>query len=313
MTPAPVPDPISASRRQVASDELLAPALVARLAGRRLATPARITGTRDGTHRSTRRGTSIEFADRRPYLHGDDPRRVDLAASRRSGRLLVRLDEAVDDLALQVVVDVSMSMVVGGKLEAARTLSLALAHIAGAGGDRVQVMAAGPHDIAATPLTRGLTAMLATAHLWRTVDRHPDERTHPGPARLRAAIHRVRAAGRAGVVVLVSDLLVEDWRDVVATLAAGGHPAVVIHLLGREDVELDAQGDLELVDAETGDVVEVALTPDVLDAHAAAVAQFRADVVAHAARHGVPVIAPWPGTDPATTVLTDMRAIGLVT
>src|SRR5699024_4039049 len=53
---------------------------------------------------------SVEFADVREYVAGDDPRRIDLSASRRHGRLQVTLTEAEDDAAAQVVVDRSASM-----------------------------------------------------------------------------------------------------------------------------------------------------------------------------------------------------------
>lgn len=298
-----------------ALDSPLPPAAVARLASHRLAPGHRVTGTRDGSHRSTRHGSSLEFADLRPYVAGDDPRTLDLPSSRRHGRLLVRIHEAEDDTSLRVVVDASASMGFGAKLERAGQVAVALAHVTGHGGDRMRVIVATAGDhVAAGPWVRGRNAPLIVAHTLAgiAVD-DVDVDAAPGPAPLRAALARAHGEGPRGPVVLVSDLLVPDWRDVVAAIGTGQRDGVLVHLLGRDDLDPDLVGDVELVDAESGLEVPVSASEDVMAMHERAMAQWRDDVVAHAARHGVAVVAA-TDDDPVTDVVSvGLRRVGLVT
>jgi uncharacterized protein (DUF58 family) len=126
------------------TEHLLPPALLGRLGRLRLASRRRVQGRFAGAHASRRYGSSLDFADYREYVPGDDPRWVDPNAYARLGRLLVRLFEAEDEAALRVVVDCSASMAFGNKLHRGRQVAVALAAIAAGGGDRVRVLLAGP-------------------------------------------------------------------------------------------------------------------------------------------------------------------------
>ncbi len=292
----------------------LPPAAVARLAPHRLATGRRVTGTRDGAHRSTRHGSSLEFADLRPYVAGDDPRTLDLPSSRRHGRLLVRIHEAEDDTSLRVVVDASASMALGTKLAHAGQLAVALAHVTGHGGDRMRVIVATTGDrVTAGPWVRGRNAPLVVAHTLAGIEvADPDDQA-PGAAPLRAALARAHGEGPRGPVVLVSDLLVPDWRDVVTALGSGGQDSVLVHLLALDDLDPALVGDLELVDAETGELVSITASDDVMAMHRRAMADWRDAVVTHAARHGVAVVAATDDESVATVVGVGLRRVGLVT
>lgn len=289
-------------------------AVVARLRSYRLATSSRVTGRREGGHRSTRHGHSLEFADQRPYVAGDDPRTLDLAASRRHGRLLVRVHEAEDETSLRVVVDASRSMAFGGKLDVATDLARALAHVAAHGGDRMRVVAAGHGGaVTASPWVRGASAEHALGPTLDAVDQAvPDAEVAPGPAALLAAIGRARGEGPTGPVVLVSDLLVADWSAVLHAIGTGPGRAVLVHLLGREDREPELDGDLDLVDAETGEVVSIAATDRVLADHARALAAWQADVAAEAVRRGIAVVAADDRDDVADLVSVGLHRAGLV-
>ena len=80
------------------SPPLLEPELLGRLEQLQLGTRRRLAGRFAGEHRSTRKGTSLDFADFREYQRGDDPRRIDVGVWARLDQLLVRLYEADDDL-----------------------------------------------------------------------------------------------------------------------------------------------------------------------------------------------------------------------
>lgn len=289
--------------------------ILARIASHRLATGRRVTGMRDGGHRSTRHGSSLEFADLRPYVTGDDPRTLDLASSRRHGRLLVRIHEAEDDTSLRVVIDASTSMAFGNKLASAGQLASALSHVTGHGGDRIRVIiATEAHHVTAGPWVRGRNAPIVVGHTLAGIAvATPDPDLQPGPAPLLAALARARDEGPRGPIVLVSDLLVPNWEHVIATLGIGGQDAVLVHLLGRDDLEPDLTGDLELIDAETGQEVAIAATDDVMAMHHLAMAGWQQSVMDQAARHGVAVVAT-TDDEPVDQVITiGLRRVGLVT
>lgn len=238
---------------------VLDPAVVARLRRLRLVTRRRIDGRHAGAHPSRHLGTSQDFADYRAYVAGDDLRWVDVHAYARLGRLLTKRYEAEYEAALRVVVDTSASMGFGAKTDAARSVAAGLAAVALAGGDRVRVLLAGARTDPG-PWLRGARGVAA-------VDARLAATEPAGTADLAAAVRRARAEGPRGPVALVSDLLFDGWQDVVTELAAGD--GVLVHLLGRTDVDPDVRGDLRLVDAETGEQVEVAVGERALDDHAA--------------------------------------------
>src|SRR3954465_6927344 len=103
-------------------------------------------GVMKGERRSSKRGTSIEFADYRDYTRGDDLRRVDWNVYARLERPYIKLLEEEEDLAVHLLVDASQSMDYGGALEEtqhkfrfSQRLAAALAYIALAAGDRLTV------------------------------------------------------------------------------------------------------------------------------------------------------------------------------
>src|SRR5512136_1148690 len=96
-----------------------------------------------GERRSTKRGTSIEFADYRDYVRGDDLRRLDWNIYARLSRPFIKLLEEEEDLAVHVLLDSSRSMDYGEaehhKFRYAQRLAAALSYIALAAGDRLTV------------------------------------------------------------------------------------------------------------------------------------------------------------------------------
>jgi len=101
------------------SGELLRPEFLRRLARLRVLARRRFAGSAGGTRRSTRRGSSAEFADHRPYYHGDDVRRIDWNAYARLEELVLRLYVAEEDLTVYLLVDTSRSMGIGEPSSAA--------------------------------------------------------------------------------------------------------------------------------------------------------------------------------------------------
>lgn len=294
-------------------DRLLSPDLVGALTRFRLVNRRRVAGRYAGAHASTRFGTSLDFADHRQYVPGDDPRRIDLAAYQRLGRLLVKLYEAEDEAAVRVVVDRSTSMGFGRKARTAAEVAAAFAALAASGQDRVRVLLAGTGGTDPGPWFRGPTTLPAVEHRLLTAPAIPGAGEEgAGPADLEAAVRRAHSEGPRGPVVLVSDLLFDGAEQLLRTLAAARGDALLVHVLGRDDVDPPQRGDLRLVDAETGADVEVGISDDVLDAYAATRDAYLDEIDALAGSHGIAVARVIDDQPVEDLVLGSLRALGVV-
>lgn len=255
---------------------LLEPDLLGRLEQLQLGTRRRLAGRFTGEHRSPRKGSSLDFADHREYQRGDDPRRIDLGVWARLDQLLIRLYEADDDLTVRLLVDTSASMA-GDKLRQAARLAAALGFVALVRRDVVTVHTF-PLDRPAPRFTGRHAAHALLAHL--------DGLEADGDTRFAWAVRDLLSRpGPPGLTVVLSDLLTPEWSEGLARLPARGGDVTVVHVLAPEELHPDLAGDLDLIDAETGEVVAVSLAPEQLRAYEAGVAAWLADVEARA-HHG---------------------------
>ncbi len=273
--------------------ELLDPALLGRLEQLQLGTRRRLAGRFSGEHRSSRRGTSLDFADYREYQRGDDPRRIDVGVWARLDQLLVRLYEAEDDLTVRLLVDTSASMA-GPKLRQAARLAAAIGFVALVRRDVVTV-----HTF---PLERPAPRFTGRHAAHALLD-HLDGLEADGDTRFAHAVGDLLARpGPAGLTVVLSDLLTAEWADGLTRLPARGGDVTVVHVLERAELHPDLTGDLDLVDAETGEVVSVSLAPEQVKAYEAAAAAW-IDDVAGRARHGGAAYVQVLADEPIETLL----------
>jgi uncharacterized protein (DUF58 family) len=240
---------------------LLEPKVLEALERLALATRSRLLGFFSGEHRSRRFGSSVDFADYREYRPGDDFRRIDLALYARLDRLFLKLFEAEEDVPVRIVLDCSASMSFGEapKLRLAAQAAGAFAHISLVQSDRVRVYAAheGGSEASRWFRSRGETPAMLD---WLEAQRAG------GGEGLSVTLRRIREEGRPGVLVVVGDLLEPDWEASVRRMAPPGE-AAVLHVLAQEELSPALEGDLTLVDAETGRDVEVSATTEILDGY----------------------------------------------
>jgi|YNPNPStandDraft_1061719.scaffolds.fasta_scaffold19541_3 uncharacterized protein (DUF58 family) len=262
---------------------MLDAALLNRIGRLRLVARHIRAGQMQGERRSTKRGTSVEFADYRDYARGDDLRRVDWNIYARLERPFVKLFEDEEDLAVHLLLDGSSSMDWGGdgearghgdtetrgsddgevrrkgssKWEYARRMAAALGYIALASGDRLSVaMLQCPMPNAQCSMsTLKLRGKGQTLRLFDWLSGLQAAGTTDLNASLRAY---ALAGGRAGLVLLISDLFSPTGcTEGLTALAARGHETVVLHLLTPDEVDPPLSGDLRLVDVETGEPQDV--------------------------------------------------------
>lgn len=246
-------------------------------------------GAIKGERRSTKRGTSIEFADYRNYARGDDLRRVDWNIYARLGRAFVKLVEDEEDLAVHLIVDSSASMdwPRGGERDQhkflfARRLAAGLATIALSGGDQVTIAALRGDGVETWGPLRGRGRALGL--LGWLEDRQPG-----GAIRLNDALAAyARRAARAGVCIVLSDLMApEGFADGLRALQGHGHELTVIQVLSPDEVDPVISGDLKLIDIETGAPQEVTVDAAMKELYAQRLAAWQAETGALCTRRGV--------------------------
>jgi uncharacterized protein (DUF58 family) len=220
------------------------------------------SGHFQGQRRSTKRGTSVEFADYRNYVHGDDLRHVDWNIYARLERPFVKLFEEEEDLAVHILVDSSLSMDWPttennngiNKWNYARRTAASLAYVALSGGDIVKLTLINPQKQVEWGPHRG------RGHLMRLLD-FLEKQTPRGTTDLRRDLRDYSIIPqRRGLLFLISDLFSQTgYHDALTRLLARGYEASLLHLLAPGEIDPDLQGDLRLYDVETGEEVEVTI------------------------------------------------------
>jgi uncharacterized protein (DUF58 family) len=232
-----------------------------------------VRGGLKGGRRSVKRGQSVEFADYRDYALGDDLRQLDWNVYARLERLFVKLFVEEEDVTVTLLIDASASMASGHpeKLLFAKRAAAALGYIGLASEDRVAVSALVGRTARRRAALRGsgrVFRLLADLSAIEPVD---------GPTELVvAARHAAAQLHGRGVVVLLSDLLDPAADKVIRELAATGSELIVLHILSPDELDPPLEGDLRLVDAETGAQVDITADLATIDAYKARLAAWKA-------------------------------------
>src|SRR3954471_4116923 len=185
------------------TETLLEPQFLARLEQLELVSRKIFLGRMKGERRSKRKGQSVEFADYRNYVVGDDLRFLDWNLYARLDKLFLRLFLEEEDLHFYLLIDNSLSMGFGSptKLHYAKQVAAALGFIGLVNMDRVVIEAFNDR------LTQRMPALRGRRSLWRMLD-YLAKIEPAGPSDLRQALRAfsMQCSGK-GIVVLLSDLM----------------------------------------------------------------------------------------------------------
>ena len=213
----------------------------------------RVEGLLAGDFRSNLLGSGTELAMIRPYVAGDDVRRIDWAVTARTGETHVRVDLAERVLVTWLVLDTSVSMQFGTadrrKADVAEGVAVAIGHLSTRRGNRLGVVTFGGEEPRAIPPRQGRVGLVGLLAALR-MEPPPEG---PGSTTLASALRRTGALARQrSLVVVVSDFRGDrEWRRPLLQLA-GHHDVVAVEVRDPREQELTNVGLLYLVDPETG-------------------------------------------------------------
>lgn len=238
---------------------LLTPKLLRQLEQFQLLAQRRAKSSVRGERRSRARGQSVEFADYRNYVAGDDFRYLDWNLYGRLERLFLKLYEEERELPVRIFLDASESMTFGEprKFDFARQVAAAVGYVALCGFDRVSVIAF-PEAIEQSAVRGALRAVRGRKSALEFF-RNLGELEAGGTVNLNDALRRgALEARQAGVAVVLSDFLdPAGYENGLEALAGRGFQVNAVQILSPEELNPATYGDLKLVDAETGAIQEV--------------------------------------------------------
>ena len=228
----------------------LDPDALGRLASIPLFARTAMVGSVSGMHSSPHRGASVEFAEYRRYVPGDDLRRLDWRAFGRTDRYYVKEFEADTNLRLCLVLDVSGSMDFGStgvtKLEYARRLAATLGYLAVQQSDAVGLTCIGEASPPSLPPRR------TPSHL-RGLNDQLENLNAQGETSLIRGLHEfAETVQQRALVVILSDLFVDqgELRSALEHLRYRKHDVALFHLLDDQEVSFDFNKPTRFVDME---------------------------------------------------------------
>ena len=288
---------------------MLAPDFLARLEQLELVSRKIFQGRMKGERRSTRKGQSVEFADYRNYVVGDDLRFLDWNLFARLDKLFIRLFLEEEDLHVYFLLDNSLSMDFGtpSKLRYAKQLAAALGFVGLVNSDRVVVEAFNDR------LTQSMPPLRGRRSLWRMLN-FLDKVEPAGPSDMARALRAfsLKCSGK-GIVVILSDFMDKGgYEEALRYLVARQMDVYAIQILSQEEIEPDVTGDLKLVDIEDDDVAEITVSRALLDRYKKNLAAYRAALYEFCTRRGVTCLFTSNRVPFETLVLTYLRQRGLV-
>lgn len=271
-------------------------------------------GAMKGERRSTKRGTSIEFADYRDYARGDDLRRLDWNIYARLERPFIKLLEDEEDLAVHLLIDTSASMAWPQegdqqlqKFLFAQRLLAGLAYISLATNDRLTLSTLNDGRPAQYGPVRGRGYGLAMLNYVSSLQAG-------GITDLNDTLRRyAQRGGRPGLCFIISDLMSPNgFQDGVNALLGKGYEVGLIQVLSPDEVTPPAAGDLRLVDVETGRTQEVSIDGGMRELYLRRFSEWRSSIQAECIKRGVHFVTVETSEAWEKVILHNLRRLGAV-
>lgn len=230
------------------------PVVLSRIGSLELIAKTVVDGLINGTHRSPFFGASVDFAEHRGYVPGDDIRRVDWRVYARTDKYYIKEFEADSNANFTVLLDVSKSMGFGSKiskLDYGKTLAACLAYLANSQRDRVGLITFDAAVVDHIPASaKHLDVVLHT--LSRAAPSQPGELV--GPLR-RVAEH----FGRRGIIVVISDFYAEPEAifHAVGPIVHRGNDVALFHVMDPQEIDFSFSEVSSFEDMESGEQMPI--------------------------------------------------------
>ena len=243
------------ARTAAGGARFLDPATLARIGNLELLARTVVGGFLSGLHRSPYLGFSSDFAEHRPYMPGDDVRRIDWRLFARSDRHHIRLFEAETNANFVVLLDVSSSMDYGSgaltRFDYSRYLAACLAHLSNRQRDRVGLVTFDSEIVERVP-----PSMKHMETILHVLDRARAARAGDLGPSMSQVTELLR---RRGILVLVSDFYEEPKAvmEAVAPLRARGHDLIVFHPIDPTELDFPFDSPSAFEDVESGEQIPV--------------------------------------------------------
>lgn len=295
--------------------DLFDSAFLARLERVRLQVRRVFAGNLRAERRSRRTGSSLEFADYRNYVPGDDPRRIDWNIYGRIERLMMKLTEEEEDLRVAILVDCSASMHWKppgtdrlSKFDLARRLAAALGYLALHGMDHVELWFFDSTLRGESGVFRGRPAFHQVLRFLREAP------STDGSTSLEESLGRFgKRQRRRGLAIVISDCLdPAGYERGLAALAGRHFDLHLLHVMDPAECEPTERGDLLLRDCEGGGELPVTAGPGLLKAYREEVQRYRDAVKSWCSRHNSGYSFILTNADFDDVVLRMFRREGLV-
>lgn len=238
-----------------------------------------------GNRKSRSKGSSVEFSDFREYSMGDDFRRIDWNAYGRFDKLFVKLFMEEQEAVINIFVDSSKSMDFGSpkKSELALKLAGVLSFLALNNLDRVCINSLTKDSFKQSTAVTGRSMFDRCIAFLEAI-------SFTGETDLNASIKKKDTKGR-GLSVIISDFFTAGGiEEAIKYLLYKKQDVFLIHVLSPEELNPEMEGQVRLLDSETGRSMDVAVTPVLLKRYQSKLNEFESGIREFCSRMGASYI-----------------------
>lgn len=288
---------------------LLGNDMLHRLERLRINASGRFTNRMRGEHLAAKGGSSMEFADYRDYVEGDDTRFIDWNIFSRLRKPYIKLFHHEEQMQIVILVDASSSMLCDGKLQRAQQIAAAMSVCGLFATEPVSVYAfnQSQNNLPMVGPSTGRGSLHKLLKFVESIDGDTGGNHTPDEA-VDTMLKRHRGKG---VIVLLSDFLTYgDMKRTFNTLNNSGLEIFACQILSERELEPDLTSDMRLVDSENSDMLDVTAQDNLLDLYHEYLDNFQNTLASLSRRRGGKYMCVNADDDLGTVLFDQMRREG---
>ena len=280
-----------------------------RLEQLRINASGKFTNRMRGEHLAAKGGSSMEFADYRDYVEGDDTRFIDWNIFSRLRKPYIKLFHHEEQMQIVILVDASSSMLVDGKLQRAQQIAAAMSICGLFAAEPVSIYAFNQEQNT-LPMIGPATGRASLHKLLGFIENieSAEGGSHPPDSAVDTMLKRHRGKG---VVIMLSDFLTYgDLKRTFNTLHNAGLEIFACQVLGNRELNPELTSDLRLVDCENNDMLDVTAQDNLLDLYDEYLTKFQNTIAALSRQRGGKFMCVNSSDDLNTVLFDQMRREG---